>query len=185
MVEINIDTKQLLPHLKHILLGITNGVARVLPPAINRTLTMGNTALKREIRKEYAIKMKDIPTALHRANKSNFTGALIVRQGMLDMNKFPFRPTRPGSRRILNVEVKRGRRKDIPHGFVAQMPSSGYLGPFIRKGASRLPIKKLKTISAAIMASQPTVLPEVEKVMGDTLDRRLDHEINRVLNSVH
>jgi hypothetical protein len=81
------------------------------------------------------------------------------------------------------VEVKKGHSKPIPHAFTALMPSSGYLGPFARKGPSRLPIKKLKTISAAIMVAQPTIAPVVQKEMEDTLDKRLDHELNRVLTA--
>jgi len=183
MVVIEIQTKDLIPHLEHVLLDIKNGVPRVLAPAINRSLSAGKTSVKREIRKTYAIKAKDIPATVHNATRASLEGKLVIQQGMIDLNKFPFRPRQPNTGRMLNVEVKRGKRRDIPHGFVQRMPNSGYLGPFIRKGKARLPIRKLTTISAAIMAAQPSVVPVVEMVMTDTLDKRLDHELERVLAS--
>jgi hypothetical protein len=186
MVEIDIDAREL-QKLKKTLLGIKDGVPRVIVPAINRTLYAGQTTIKREVRKQYTIKYSDIPTKVHPANRDpshgEAGGNVMVEQGMLELNKFAFTPRQPGTRRVMQVQVRKGRRRPIPHGFTQRMPSSGYLGPFLRKGATRLPIKKLYTIGAPIMASQPTVAPEVAKVMGDTLDRRLDHEVERVLNS--
>jgi hypothetical protein len=162
---------------------IKNGVPRVLVPAINRALAKGRTEVKKEIRKLYMIKASNIPVAVERASYFSGTGgvsgAVTVHQGMLDLNKFRFNPTTP-AKRPLYAQVKRGGGGIIASGFTAAM-DSGYVGPFVRKGASRLPVKKLLTISAAIMASQPTVGLAVNKAMGDTLDKRMDHELKRVL----
>jgi hypothetical protein len=186
MVEIDIDATQL-KQLQKTLLGIKDGVPRVVVPAINRSLYSGQTTIKREIRKVYTIKYSDIPTKVQPAKRSPATGeaggSVTVQQGMLELNKFAFTPRNPGTRRVMYVTVKKGRRRPIPHAFTQRMPGSGYLGPFLRKGPARLPIKKLMTIGAPIMATQPTVGPAVAKEMGDTLDRRLDHELQRVLNS--
>jgi hypothetical protein len=165
---------------------IKNGVPRVLAPAINRAAAKGKTEIKREIRKVYNIKAKDIPAEVHRATYGSLGAAIIVRQGMLDLNKFNYQPRfAPGGRmrRPLWAQVKKGGGGTIAGGFVADMPS-GYSGPFIRAaGASRLPIHKLLSIGAGIMASQPSVGPAANKAMGDTMDKRLDHEIKRVLAS--
>lgn len=209
MVEISIDSSEL-KQLQKTLKGIKNGVPRVVVPAINRALSSGQTTIKRQIRNSYTIKYKDIPTKVNRATRHTATGEaggnITIKQGMLDLNKFPFTPKKPfnlaswygkqtgvkitphpqvrrsRARPIMHVQVKRGGGKDIPHGFTAAMPA-GYLGPFVRKGKTRLPIKKLVTIGAPIMATQPGVGPAVNKEMGDTLAKRLDHELERVLTS--
>ncbi len=208
MVAINIDSSDM-KRIEKTLRGIKNGVPRVVVPAINRALSSGQTTIKRQIRNNYTIKYKDIPTKVRRATRHTTTGEaggdITVKQGMLDLNKFPFTPKKPFSlagwyakqtgvkitphpivrrsaRRIMHATVRKGGGGNIPHGFTAAMPS-GYLGPFTRKGKERLPIKKRQAIGAPIMATQPGVGPVVNREMGDTLAKRLDHELKRVLDS--
>jgi hypothetical protein len=181
MVAITFDASQL-AKLEKQLAHIKKGVPKVLAPAINRALAKGKTEIKREIRKEYLIKAKDIPMTVKRATYGQLGGAIEVKQGMLDLNKFRYSPQfAPGGRmrRPLYAQVRVGGGGTMAGGFIATAGS--YSGPFIRAGASRLPINKLLTISAAIMASQPTVGPAANKAMGDTLDKRIDHELKRVL----
>jgi len=185
MVVINIDAPQMAKMIRAVD-HIENGVPRVLVPAINRTLAKGNTEVKREIRKIYTIKAKDIPTKVRKA--SAFSGDVVggdvtVKDTMLDLNKFQFTPrgvTRGKRQRPVKATVRKGAGGFIRGAFIAAMPS-GYLGPFRRVGPERLPVKKLLAIGAGIMASQPTVGPAVNKAMGDMLDKRIDHEVKRVL----
>jgi hypothetical protein len=158
---------------------IENGVPRVIAPAINRSLASGQTAIKREIRKIYAIKQKDIPSAIHRATFSSPKGHILIRQGMLDASKFFFKPKVRTKRQIpLFVRIKKSGGGIIARGFVTKV------GPMQRRSnAPRLPIRKIITIGAPIMASQPTVGPAANKAMGDTLAKRIDHEMKRVLAS--
>ena len=171
--------------MRAVLAHIENGVPRVLVPAINRALAKGRTEVKREIRKEYLIKAKDIPVIVHQAHAGNIGGSISLSDHMLDLSKFVYKPKgvqRRGKKRILFAQVKRGGGGNIGPGFVAQV-GSGYKGPFMRKGASRLPINKLLTISAPIMASQVAVGPNIVDAMAETLDKRLDHELERVLKT--
>lgn len=181
---LEIDARQL-RKLQHALGDIQNGVPRALAPAINRSLEAGRTTVRREIRKEYLIKQKDIPLALKRANYSTLSGHIRIAQGMLDASKFVYRPKairRGKKQRPLFVQVKKGKGGIIARGFVAS--TRGFTGPFQRRStAKRLPIRKVLVIGAPIMASQPQVGPAVNKTMGDTLAKRIDHEIERVLTS--
>ena len=176
MVAIDIDASQL-NKLQRALGHIKNGVPRALSSAINRALASGQTVVKREIRKDYLIKAKDIPTKIERATFGNLGGTIIIRSGMLPLSKFKVTGGF-GCKRTLFAQVKKGGGGYIPRAF---MTSFG--GPFQRRGSSRLPIKRLMTIGAPIMASQPNVGPAANKAMGDTLAKRIDHEIIRVLNS--
>lgn len=180
MVALNIDTAQM-RNLVRVVEKIKNGVPRVLAPAINRALASGQTAVKREIRKEYLIKAKDIPTKLHRARYGSLAGHIRIDQGMLDISKFVYKPKgvqRRKNKKPLFAQVKKGGGGIIARGFVSSS------GPFQRRStAPRLPIRKIIAIGAPIMASQPSVGPAANKAMGDTLAKRIDHELKRVLAS--
>jgi hypothetical protein len=177
---ITIDASQL-KFLEHAVKDIKNGVPRVLAPAINRALASGQTVVRREIRKVYTIKQKDIPTKLHKASYSRLAGEIDISQGMLGAEKFEYRPKVRGKRRKeLFVRIKKGAGGSIKRGFVTN--TIGH--PFQRRStAPRLPIRKVIAIGAPIMASQPTVGPAANQVMGDTLAKRIDHELKRVLAS--
>ena len=177
---LTIDARQL-RRLERTLGHIKNGVPRAVAPAINRALDKGRTTVKREIRKEYLIKYGDIPIKVQRANSASLNGAVVIRDGMLPLNKFKVSPRGVTKRRtLIRAQVKRhGGGGILRHAFNTTL---GYPGPYERMGDARLPIRKLLTIGAPIMASQPTVGPEVNRQMGDTLAKRLDHEMLRILN---
>jgi hypothetical protein len=180
MVEISIDASALKKLIK-VVGFIRNGVPRVLVPAINRGLTHGRTVLKREITKQYTIKAKDIPTKVKPANYTNLNGYVTVKQGMLGLEKFRHTPVSPPKHpRMVRAEVRIGRGGNIPHGFVQRMPNA-FVGIFTRYGKERLPIKRLLTIGAGIMASQPGVRGTVAREMRDTTVRRVHHEVDHLL----
>jgi hypothetical protein len=178
---ITIDTRQM-KHLTRALGHIKDGVPKVIVPAVNRALASGQTVIRREIRKIYTIKQKDIPTKVHRARYASPQGHIRIDQGMLGVDKFTYRPkVRTSRRRDLFVQIKKGGGGIVKRGFVTNRMGQG---PFQRRSAApRLPIRKLLAIGASIMASQPTVGPAVNKTMGDTLAKRIDHELKRVLAS--
>jgi hypothetical protein len=177
-VALQIDSSQM-KKLQRSLGSIKDGVPKALAPAINRALSSGQTVVKREIRKEYLIKAKDIPTKVHRATRSTLSGQIRIDQGMLDISKFVYRPKgvqKRKNKKPLFVQVKKGGGGIVARGFVTSQ------GPFQRRStAPRLPIRRILTIGASIMATQPNVGPAVNKAMGDTLAKRIDHEINRVM----
>jgi hypothetical protein len=178
MVAMDIGAKDI-ARLHRVLDHIKNGVPKVLAPAINRALAKGRTTVKREIRKDYTIKAKDIPIAVRRASYGSLNGEIKIQQGMLGLDKFNVRPRgvqHGKKRRPIFAQVKKGGGGIIQSAFY--IPQGG---PYSRIGPSRFPILKLATIGAAIMASQPNVGPQVNKDMGDTLAKRIDHEMKRVL----
>lgn len=180
-VALNIDTSEL-KKLHRALDHLRDGVPKAIVPAINRALSSGQTTIKREIRKEYLIKAKDIPTKLHRARYASPTGHIRIDQGMLGVDKFVYKPKAVQKRKIkkpIFVQIKRTGGGIVQRSFVLAGK-----GPFQRRSAApRLPIRKLLAIGASIMATQPHVGPAVNQVMADTLAKRIDHEMKRVLAS--
>ena len=183
MVEIELDATAI-KKLTKALSGVRNGVPRALAPAINRTLNHGRTVIKREIRKDYTIKTKDIPTDVHYANREHLGGSIVIRSGMLDLMKFKVAPrTPPKHPRMVRAEVRVGKGGNIPHAFIAKMPNA-YIGVFTRVGRERLPIKRRMAIGAPIMASQPHVREAAGREMQATLIKRINYEVNRLLSRV-
>jgi len=173
MLSIQIDSRDI-AKLEGIVGHIRRGVPRVLVPAVNRALDKGRTEVRREIRKIYVIKQKDIPIKVRHASYVEIQGAVSLTQSMLGLDKFRYRGGT--GRKQLWGQVKKGGGGFIPRGFI--YPGRG---PFKRSGEARLPIHKILSIGAPIMASQPTVAPNVIKAMEDTLDSRMNHEIERVM----
>jgi Prophage minor tail protein Z (GPZ) len=180
MIEIKIDPRQL-RRIERVLRHVENAVPKVLAPAINRALNKGRTTVRREIRKEYVIKQKDIPVRVIGASETRLSGVVRLDQPMLDLNKFKVQPKGVQHRRRrqpIFVQVRKDGGRVISTGFVAAMPS-GYTGPFMRKTAARFPIRKLIAIGSPIMAAQPKVGPEVQKQMDTALDKNIDSQIRR------
>jgi hypothetical protein len=176
MIDIQIKSSDM-KKLRQCLGDIKNGVPRALAPAINTALATGRAQLKREIRKEYTIKAKDIPIALHRASYTHLAGDVRIDQGMLPLDRFELHPRGfLKHKKPIFARVKKGKGGLLRHAFFT--PGGG---PFKRLGPERYPIVRLVTISAAIMASQPTVAPAVNNAMELTLTKRIDHEIDRVM----
>jgi len=177
MVQIVVDSRDLLK-LVTSLDKVKNGVERALAPAINTALANGRTVIKREIRKQYTIKAKDIPITLHRASYKHLVGEFRIDQGMLPLEKFELHPRGfTHKRKLIFARVKRGKGGYLRHNAFF-IPRGG---PYHRLGPERYPIAKMVTISAAIMASQPEVENATRESMGFTLEKRINHEIERVL----
>jgi hypothetical protein len=178
MVALTIDgsqIKKLVQAVKH----IEDGVPKVVKPVIAECLEVGKQAVKKAIQAQYVIQSSDIHMEV--VMKNNMSGAVEIRGGMLRLTRFPHHPTaapRGVMPALMWAQVKRGGGGVMPGGF---MTASGD-GIFIRSGgASRLPINKLLTIGAPIMASQPSVGPVANKEMGDDLAFRIDKALRGVL----
>jgi hypothetical protein len=84
--------------------------------------------------------------------------------------------------------VKARQRKDktfatFDNAFIAKM-RSGHIGIFERKysGLNHLPIKEIMGASTAQMADNAVVIEKVEAAAAETIVKRTEHEINRILH---
>ncbi len=87
--------------------------------------------------------------------------------------------TRYGKDGGIKVSVKRGEGGSLDHAFVANI---GGLSVFERIGKARYPIEKKFGPSAAHMMEEESVAQNMERVIVDTFNSRIEHEITRVLN---
>ena len=70
---------------------------------------------------------------------------------------------------------------EFEQAFIARM-QSGHIGMFERKASKRLPIKEFLGPSVADMAGNSVVLEQVENAAQETINKRIDHEMTRILN---
>ena len=69
----------------------------------------------------------------------------------------------------------------LESAFIAQV--GGHRGVFEREGPARFPIRELfGPASPQMMYSNGDVLDDIEQKMADTYEKRIEHEILRVMN---
>jgi hypothetical protein len=179
-----VDTRQLRAVEKR--LGrVKDRAPKAISLAMNRTIRAGRTELGRGVRAAYLIKQSDVYATLSMrfASAGGMKAELRSKfSGMLPLIKFKVRPKQPGSRRPVHAQVKVGGGGTINRAFVPRMPT-GYVGVFRRQGTGRFPIKELRTISVPIMVGQAEVKEPVGNKMAETFQKRIEHEIGRILKS--
>ena len=163
---------------------IPGAAPKAMARAINRAAESARTEAARKAREEYYIKHKDIidTIKLRRATPGDLSAEVVSTGSVIPLTKFRVTPKSPQPKRKapLIARVKRGAGGPITGAFVARL-SSGHVGVFNRVSKARLPIVQRYGPSVPQMLGSPTVTGWVEQKAAETLEKRLDHEINRVL----
>ena len=160
---------------------------------MNRTASVVNTSVKKEVSARYFISQKKISETLHieNASTSNLT-ALVVSQGSkLGLEKFKVSPLRP-------VELsKKGKR--TPGVYKAAIKKAGGLKPLTGKNIlgrknkpfvaimlngetwDAYPIDSMMGPAVPQLAGKKEVMEAVTKKANETLEKRIEHELSRVM----
>lgn len=150
--------------------------------ALNRGMTNVGSNIRKEIRKDYHIKAGDINATLsrNRANRGSLTATVISKGELIGLDKFKVNPRTVNPRRKtpLRVAVKKSGGSIISGAFNADI--SG-VKVFMRVKKSRLPIRRLFGPSVPQMLGREDIRDFVMSEGQDTFERRLEHEINRIL----
>ena len=185
MVELEVD-QSTIRRAERLLRNIPNGSKRALTQATNRALSKGKTTIRKELTSRYTVKSSYVSSSL-KINKANFgsiTGNVVATSPVTPLYKFKTTPNKVTKRRptTLRSEVKKGQAKNNPHAFIAQF-NSGHIGVFLRETTSRFPINEVMGPSIPGMAKNEEIVDAVHSEMINMFNTRLDHEINRLLNS--
>lgn len=162
--------------------GLPGALQRACFAAMGRTLSHSKTVLSREIRSEYSIKAKTARRAISakRVKGSGSTSAEIrVRGPNLFASEFAMRPrtdTTGAKRREVRLGIRKTGLKSVDRGFV----SKGLL--LQRKTSSSYPLEPVFGPSVAGMAANDEVVKTLELAVAETFERRLDHEVKRLLS---
>lgn len=193
-----------LKQLEKQLNGIPKGVPKVLRRTLGETVKRSKKGIAETIQSEYTLKKSgDIKKAISSQDLSvDNTGAevtLVVKSGAAPLKDFKHSPAKMtfGRGKVLTASVKNGQGGPIPSAFKTGM-RSGHIGIYKRVGGrfmaktnvkgpykgmqTRQAIDELFGPSIAAMASSDTSRPKIEKIIKDTFDKRLDHNIDYLLS---
>jgi len=185
-ISLGFDPKQF-KEVERYLREYPEKMAQHVAESMNRAVAAMDTQIRRGISQRYQVTQKQIK-AHSRSRKATarlLTASVTISDSaksawpMYDFKVNP-RGVNPRRRRPLQISILRGKAETFRHAFIAKM-KSGHEGVFEReKGAGRLPIKELFSVTPAVMASQSVVAAEVEKAGYATFEKRLTHAIDRM-----
>lgn len=185
-VNVIIDTKQV--HRKAIeLQKIPGQIPKATAQAMNRTIDHIYTQTSKEVRKDYAIKDKDVKSTLKKikATPGRLGGAVISKGRTLTLyHHFRVSPTNPskGKRYQVKVTVKKGKPEILsstPKPFIATANNAKQV--MRRVGAARKPVVVLRSLSVPQMVSNEQVMSNIQESAQKMLEKRMNHEISRRL----
>ncbi|MBP1924596.1 hypothetical protein J2Z76_000449 [Sedimentibacter acidaminivorans] len=150
--------------------------------ALNRAATNVNSNIKKEVRKEYNIKSQDIGETLAKtkATKGSLRAEVKSSGRSVPLDRFKVSPmtVNPKRKSQIKIGVKKDGLKTVMGAFVADVSGKKV---FQRSSKSRLPIKKLFGPSVPQMLENENVKEIIETEGHETFNKRLEHEIDRIL----
>ena len=163
----------------------------ILKNAINSTARKVRKQLVKDAKGEYAIKdtkaLKDEsmggPKVLT-ATTANMSAAIRSRGPMQDIMAFMTRPntkTGAAAAQVLASGSMKPLEMDGLKAFVTKF-ASGHVAIVQRKGAERLPVKKLLSPAVPFMLGNETVREKAEALAYETLQGEIDKRIQKVLD---
>lgn len=182
MIEI---TEQQIDRVNLILGGLKNAPQKAFTGIINRALTTIRSQSGKEVRQTYRIKQKDITSnqniGIKRASGGSLEGEIRYAGTLIPLIKFNVNPPQPQQKAVSVSVLKNGGGKRLLHAYVANLGRYG-VGVFERETPIRESSKQLMGPSTAHMVENENVLSKVEAAAMETIDKRVEHEITRILN---
>ena len=188
-----------------ILGGLKGAPDKAFSSIINRGLATVRSQSSKGIRSIYNITHSNLRAdsniTLKKAGKSNLSGEIMFSGFKIPLARFSVSPNIPGSKRPLKISVLRTSSPTLlQHAFLART-KSGHLGIFERipgqymgsrigrsKHSEKIGANTNRTTDqfygpeAAQMASNSLVLTQIEAAAQETINKRVEHEITRILN---
>lgn len=182
MVDIAEDS---LDKATRLLAGINGGVYKAVGSALSRAAASGKTAAKGAVTKEYTISQSEFLARTKNINhfvRESSGGISVVfgfRGNVIPLLKFN---TRVGNDGHVVTQVKKsGAAEVLDRAFSAQM--GGHHGIYERIGVERFPVEELYgPATPQMMLANEAVTDEIDAKMAETYEKRIDHEILRILN---
>ena len=163
--------------------GIQGGIKKAVGSALTRTITSSEAYAARAVRQEYVVSASTFKTytnVSHKDKKVRDNVVMITYRGnhipIVEMDRVI---TKDGH---ISVKVKRSSAREVLyHAFKATI--NGKTGIYERKTEARTPLRQIYGPSTPqMMSANEEVSSAIEKQMRETFDKRLEHEIMRLLN---
>lgn len=191
--SIRITADKAFDRAKKLLSEVPGGVETALMRALNRAAQSGKAQAVREVRARYTAKAGAIRETLTntRATLTNLEAEIVSRGSPLNLADFKHTPrtdTTGAARKRVRVSVKKeGGLKPLGQAFVFNGQIFSRTGKFIVATRGRHKDKRVEQVEKKIAPSVPSMIgnPEVveaiEEKTQETVIKRLDHEVNRIL----
>lgn len=182
-MSVKLDAAQI-EQAEKVLSHISGGVGKAASRAINRAVEASRAAAVTKIREDYHVAagtVRDTMT-IRRASPTNLFAMVRSSGKRMSLTAFRVRPAEPlkgGKRAIVKVAVKKTGYKPLRRAFIANM--KGNVGVYERTTKKRFPIKKLMGPAIPQMLGTETVSRHIEEKAQETLSKRFEHEIDRLL----
>lgn len=180
-------TAEQIERVNLILSNVPKGAEKAISSVIKRaTSTVRSEALK-GITGVYAISSQNVraeTTIKVRTQKADggVVGTVSFAGYKIPLYRFNVSPTLPVQHATVSAAVLADSgRTPFAEAFIAKM-KSGHTGMFERDGTSRLPITEFMGPSTDQMAGNSIVLEQVEEKAQEVINKRIEHEITRILN---
>lgn len=190
MSEIIVDTEEL-KRVAVELSAFPKVAPKAMSAALNRTIATVKTDMRREAVAAYEVKSGDVSKSLSvkRATPNRLTAEAISVGRPIALIHFKVKPRKPPTKRT-NKQVLVKIKKSEGYAAVGTKPSAfvqsanGAVNVFKRTGKSRLPIKRLYSLSVPQMISNEQVITRIKDKAHETLNKRVTHEIEYRLNKL-
>lgn len=181
---INIDARELVRVTKA-LGGLKAQAPGAINRALNRTAQAARTAAARAVKDNYYVKVSDAKKTMkiHRGTKQRLGAFVLSKGNLVPLDKYKVKPKtiRTGKKQPKRkAAVTKGKSPSLmPGSFMANIN-----GPKLmqRVGKRRLPISRLMGPAIPQLVDNDDVINEVDKVVMETYQKRMDHEIRRILD---
>lgn len=182
MIEI---TERQINRINSILTGKLQGKrGAVYYNAVNRALATANSEINKGIRKTYYVSSGTInkygERKIKKAGGSEPIGSIKYSGVLLPLFSFKVSPKEHAQRMTVAQVMKEGSGSRLEHAFIADLGHGK--GVFERLTRKRESSEELYGPSVAHMAGNEGVIERAETVAEETLDKRIEHEIERILN---
>ncbi len=183
-ISINQVGANSLDRVNKILAGVPGGIWKSVSAALRRAGDTAKTRAGEFAASQYTIDKGDFMRKVHiKSHITSEAGGVVTMSigysgSVLPLLTFNTKFSRDGK---VQTQVKRGGAETVlEHAFTAKI--GGPIGVFERVGAPRFPVEQKYGPSTAHMMSNDEVITRMDETIRDTFDKRIEHEITRVLN---
>jgi len=179
MIEIS---SQQVDRVSRLLGNIPGGIQKAMYGTINRALNTVRAKSATEIARVYRISATDAKSAgtmkTSLASSTNLTGSIIFAGNVIPLIEFSVSYGQSGY--VSAAVMRKSAWTPIKHAYVANLKYG--TGVFERETKLRESSKQLYGPSMAHMMEHEDVLTKVEEAAQDTINKRIEQEISRILN---
>lgn len=181
---------QNIQEIKSKLIRLGKNAPKVISRAINRTITNVKKNISVETRVRYSIKAANIKKAItaKQATSNSLRGEVKIKGKKLPLGEFPYKATTIQSqkgisyikRKLYRVKVlKEKPHEKLKHAFLQNV--KGEQGLYLSSKASKYHPYMALGPSIPQMVGKEEVWKKIETKANETLQKRMDHEIKRLL----